>query len=390
MRFESMEFQVGQTIDPGYCITGRMGVSGVCSMYRAEHPHTGVQVAIKILRWSLSRDRRVVRRFLDRMRAARAIRHPSIATVHHAGIYRRGERHTAYTVMEFLGSDSLEARVRKTGPIPVNEAVSIARQIADALAAVHDRGVTHGDLKPDSVILVRDSTPPSGHDDSGSQRVKLTDVGMDVWSLLGLDASRDESCRATSAGRADLQALGRLLVTMLSGGPGPWQTAVSHDLERLIQCLLQINRPGNLDSQYPDAAAVSTILQQIVHCSGVRPTSGQGQWLCGRGGETEAFDVVEPRPLPPPPIEPEVPAWLPMPAVRARTRGSRCDRLIGRPSQNCDLTSGPLLAEHRSPRRYAIVGFFVVIFVTFLIGVVLIDHQSMQPGSEISPPMVEP
>ena len=143
-----------------YEIVGTLGSGGMGAVYRARDSRLGRDVAIKVS----------AERFSDRFereaRAIAALNHPNICTLHDVG--------PDYLVMELVDGPTLADRIR-SAPIPIDEALTIARQIADALQAAHDRGIVHRDLKPANIKITSDG------------RVKVLDFGL---------ARLDESSRA--------------------------------------------------------------------------------------------------------------------------------------------------------------------------------------------------
>ena len=207
-----------------------IGSGGMGVVYVAEHLLLGRRAAIKFLHPQVSGEPDMVDRFFNEARAASAVKHPGIVEIYDFG-YLDGR---AYLVMEYLDGESLLAQLRVDGTMPVERAVGIARKVASALAAAHDAGVVHRDLKPDNIYLVRDATdaPPEARG-----RVCLLDFG--VAKLLRNDGSFSASTTATGVlvgtpaymspeqcrgggqvdGRSDLYSLGCVLYGMLAGRP---------------------------------------------------------------------------------------------------------------------------------------------------------------------------
>ncbi len=126
---------------------GAMGVT-----YRAVDSSLRRSVALKIINTDLaSRSAEARERFIREARMAAALRHPNVAAVHHFGI--REETGQCFCAMELVEGETLEERVRRTGPLDVRSVVEIARQIADALSAAEKQGLVHRDLKPANVMI---------------------------------------------------------------------------------------------------------------------------------------------------------------------------------------------------------------------------------------------
>src|SRR5215469_16249678 len=127
---------------------GAMGVT-----YRAIDKALDRLVALKIINTNLgSRSAETRERFAREARAAAALRHPNVATVHQFGV--REETGQFFYAMELVEGETLEERVRRLGPLDVLTTVDIALQVAAALAAAEERGLVHRDLKPGNLMLV--------------------------------------------------------------------------------------------------------------------------------------------------------------------------------------------------------------------------------------------
>ena len=213
-----------------YRLLGAIGSGGMGVVYVAEHLLLGRRAAIKFLHPHVSGEPEMVERFFNEARAASAVKHPGIVEVYDFG-YLDG---AAYLVMEYLDGESLLAHLRVEGTLRIDRALTIVRRVAAALAAAHDAGVVHRDLKPDNIFLVRDA-PDAAPEARG--RVCLLDFG--VAKLLRSDGSFSASATASGVlvgtpaymspeqckgggqvdGRSDLYSLGCVLYGMLAGRP---------------------------------------------------------------------------------------------------------------------------------------------------------------------------
>ena len=129
---------------------GAMGVT-----YRAQDKVLNRAVALKVVETSqAAMDNKAVReRFLREARAAAAFRHPNVAGVFHFGSSAQGDR--CYYAMELVAGETLEAHVRRDGPLPVEAALEMAAQISRALVAAAANNLIHRDLKPGNIMLTR-------------------------------------------------------------------------------------------------------------------------------------------------------------------------------------------------------------------------------------------
>jgi Tol biopolymer transport system component len=140
---------IGPSFGP-YSILGPLGAGGMGEVYRARDPRLRREVAIKIIGAGAAGDPERQARFEREARAASALNHPNILTVHDVG--REGD--TAYIVCELVEGEPLRESMRH-GPLPVKELLACAAQVADGLAAAHEAGIVHRDLKPENVMVTR-------------------------------------------------------------------------------------------------------------------------------------------------------------------------------------------------------------------------------------------
>src|SRR6478672_6067670 len=146
-----------------------LGEGGMGAVYLAEHPGIGRRVAVKVLHKNYTRDEHLLARFLNEARAANAIRHPNIIEILDSGVL--ADR-TPYLVMELLEGETLSARIKRVGPLPIGEIFDFSYQAASALSAAHAKGIVHRDLKPDNLFVI-----PDPHDDT-RERIKVLDFGI--------------------------------------------------------------------------------------------------------------------------------------------------------------------------------------------------------------------
>ena len=157
-------------------ILGLLGAGGMGEVFLAEDTRLKRRVAIKVLPAAAASDPDRVARFHREAQALAALNHPGIAA-----IYDLAESNgTTFLVLELIDGETLAERLRR-GPPAVDEALRIARQMLDALAAAHERGIGHRDLKPANVSVTRDGT------------VKILDFGLATFRFTG----------AAAAGRTD-------------------------------------------------------------------------------------------------------------------------------------------------------------------------------------------
>jgi serine/threonine protein kinase/tetratricopeptide (TPR) repeat protein len=164
------ELEVGQQV-AHYKVLAPLGAGGMGEVYLAEDTRLGRRIALKLLPAQFTTDAERVRRFEQEARAASALNHPNIVTIHEIG---RAES-THFIATEFIDGETL--RVHNAGrAVNLNEALDIATQVASALEAAHAAGIVHRDIKPENVMLRRDRI------------VKVLDFGLAKLALPQLSS----------------------------------------------------------------------------------------------------------------------------------------------------------------------------------------------------------
>ena len=155
-----MTVSVGQRLGR-FEVRGRLGVGGMGDVYRAHDPQLGRDVAIKTLPSAFTNDPDRQRRFEREARAAASLNHANILAVHDVGVHEG----IPFIVTELLEGDTLRQQMNGR-PLAPRKAIEYAMQIASGLAAGHERGVIHRDIKPDNLFITTDG------------RVKILDFGL--------------------------------------------------------------------------------------------------------------------------------------------------------------------------------------------------------------------
>src|SRR5215468_9969869 len=281
------------TIDAGtklgrYEIRSKVGEGGMGEVYQGRDTQLGRDVAVKILPTNVSTDSDRLRRFEQEACAASALNHPNILVVHDIGTHDG----TTYVVSELLEGETLRKRISGT-PLAQRRAIDYALQIANGLAAAHEKGIVHRDLKPDNIFVTNDGrvkildfghaklTQPDGNQsqtDVPTRRVD-TDPGV-VMGTVGYMSPEQLKGRPVDQ-RSDIFSFGAILYEMLSGrrafhGESAAETmsavlkedppelsdtnkTVSPGLERLVNHCLEKNPEGRFHSARDVAFALEAL-----------------------------------------------------------------------------------------------------------------------------------
>ncbi len=215
----------GQTLGP-YRILRTLGQGGMATVYLARDDRHHRPVALKALHPELAHALGA-ERFLREIEVEANLTHPHILPLHDSG--EAGG--LLYYVMPYIEGESLRDRLRRETQLPIDDALQIAREVADALACAHGHGVIHRDIKPENILL------SGGHAlvaDFGiakavgqADRAQLTETGMAVGTAAYM--SPEQASAGQIDGRSDIYGLGSVLYEMLAGEPpytGPTVQAI--------------------------------------------------------------------------------------------------------------------------------------------------------------------
>ncbi|MBP2644815.1 MAG: prkC [Firmicutes bacterium] len=236
---------INRTLDNRYTILERVGGGGMADVYRAHDTLLDRSVAVKVLRSQFTDDEEFVTRFRREAQAAARLSHPNIVNIYDVG--RDGDAY--YIIMEYISGETLKERIQREGPLPVETAVRIALEIAEALEHAHQNNLVHCDIKSHNILTTR------------AGRVKVTDFGIakavtaatmtQTSTIIGSVHyfSPEQAKGVAVSAKSDIYSLGVVLFEMLTGTvPFQGETPISIALKHLQE---QPPMPRSLNPAIP-------------------------------------------------------------------------------------------------------------------------------------------
>ncbi len=257
-----MDFAKGTRLGQ-FEIISPLGAGGMGEVYLAEDTRLKRKVALKLLPAELTADADRVRRFEQEAFAASALNHPNILTIHEFGA--EGETH--FLASEFIDGETLRARLQRA-PLTLHEALDVAVQTSQALAAAHAAKIIHRDIKPENVMLRKDGIvkvldfglakliePAPLDPEAETRKLGLTQAGAVMGTVAYM--SPEQARGKTVDARTDLFSLGVMLYEMLTRR----QPFTGETLNHVIVAILE-QEPPPLAPEVP--AELARILQQML------------------------------------------------------------------------------------------------------------------------------
>ncbi len=227
---------IGALIDGRYFVESRLARGGMSTVYLAVDRRLDRRVALKVLFPHLAEDRTFLDRFEQEAKSAARLAHPHVVGVLDQGIDEGSGRSTAYLVMEYVPGRTLRHLLQERGRLTPRQALAMMDPVIEGLAAAHEAGLVHRDVKPENVLL------------ASSGQIKIADFGLaravtattGTATLVGTAAYLPpELVTGSSAdARSDIYSAGIVLFELLTGrqpytGDAPVQIAFQHAYERV-------------------------------------------------------------------------------------------------------------------------------------------------------------
>jgi serine/threonine-protein kinase len=276
------------TLVGSYKILSPLGAGGMGEVYLAEDTRLRRKVALKVLPDSLAQDKDRLRRFEQEAFAASALNHPNILTIHEFGAASTEAGEMYFLAAEFIDGETLRARLERA-PLTLNEALDIAIQTTQALAAAHEANIIHRDIKPENVMLRKDGIvkvldfglakliePAQLDPEAETRKLGLTQAGTVMGTVAYM--SPEQARGKTVDARTDLFSLGVMLyemltrrqpftgetlnhviVAILEQEPPPLAPEVPAELTRILTQMLA----KRVDERYASAQAMLTDLKKL-------------------------------------------------------------------------------------------------------------------------------
>ena len=213
---------IGQTVSH-YRIEGKIGEGGMGVVFLAQDSSLQRKVAMKFLPPEMQQDPLARKRFLREARSAAALDNPYICSIHEVGEFEGRD----FIVMEYVDGQTLTDKLRR-GRLPLNQALQIATEVAEALQAAHSKGIIHRDLKPSNIMIMKTGhamvmdfglakqiVPSAGIESQEESATAMTRSGMTLGTLayMSPEQLRGEEVDA----RSDIFSFGLVLYEMLTG-----------------------------------------------------------------------------------------------------------------------------------------------------------------------------
>ena len=277
-----------------YRIVEKIGEGGMGEVYLAEDTKLGRRIALKLLPPAMANDPDRLRRFQREARAAAALTHPNIVTLHSVEEDTTSTGSVHFLTMEWVDGESLREKI-PAGGMPPNQVMQFGLPVARALAAAHERGITHRDLKPDNIMVGRDGIPkvldfglakietqvgdPTS-DETRSVTERITREGVVIGTVAYMAPEQVKGLPLDA--RSDIFSFGVVLYEMATGKQPFAAASTAETMSAILR-----DEPEALE--YATRAAPIPFAQIVERCLRKEPT----QRYASAGELTAALEAIE-------------------------------------------------------------------------------------------------
>jgi eukaryotic-like serine/threonine-protein kinase len=290
---------IGQLLDGRYLVESQIARGGMATVYHARDVRLERIVALKIAHPELSRDQEFVARFISEARSAARLSSPHVVAVFDQG--STGDLH--YIAMEYVPGPTLRELLVARGRLSPRDALDIIERVLAGLAAAHDAGIIHRDVKPENVLLGTGSSVKVA--DFGLARAAAGISNTKTGLLIGTAAylAPEQVASSSSDERTDVYAVGVMLFEMLTGmqphtGESPLAVAYKHvnevvpapssvnpDLPAALDALVAIGTSRDPDLRPPDARHYLRAISEVRRGLSLPPVAPREHQLGGAAGD---------------------------------------------------------------------------------------------------------
>src|SRR5262245_20505701 len=300
-----MPLMSGTKLGP-YEIVGPLGAGGMGEVYRARDTRLERHVAVKVVSAELAADPSLKQRLEREAKAVSKLSHPHICTLHDIGDHNG----VAFLVMELVEGETLEQRLVR-GPLPTEQTLRIAAQIADALAKAHKLGFVHRDLKPSNIMLTKSGAKlmdfglakqcgpaplTQALTEMTAEQAKITSEGTLVGTYQYMAPEQLEGKEADA--RADIFALGAVTYEMATGKPA----FSGKSPASLIAAILTADPPPITQLQPLTPLALEHVVRKCLakdpddRWQSAADIAAEVKWIAESGSQTGTAQILAPRP----------------------------------------------------------------------------------------------
>jgi len=374
---------LGTLIDGRYRVERVLGEGGTGTVYEVLHESLHRRFAMKVLRRDVARDPALASRFIQEARATASLKHPHIVSITDFG---RLPDKTPYFVMERLVGKTLAEVCHIGGQLPMERAVRVVMQVADALSAAHEAGIVHRDLKPENIFLVgRIDGDGRGGDDvrvvdfgaakiAGASRITKTGIVFGTPHYM----SPEQASGQPVDHRADIYALGVIMYELFTGRL-PFQ---ADTLMGVLTKHMFVEPPPFSETPIPDASRLLGALEAVTMRTMAKKPENRFQTMAALGAELErtiSFGEAGRVEL--------APGWTPQPRAKSVHPPAELSRALEGPERRDVYPSEEVPTVPGTSLRSVWAGLAAVAIVCAVVGMITLRKGSAAQPVTSAPPI---